>query len=206
MKFNFDPETHTYTLGEKVLPSVTQIIKPLEDFTGIPKDILAKAANWGTAVHEMIRLDIDKEFDITLLGDFSRKSLQPVLGAWYDFVTDRYKSFDDLGDNLVSCEDPNYHKSLKYAGTPDLVTKDAIIDIKTRKPKPFRDSVQIEAYNRMLGGGHAKRKLYVLWLKVDGTYEFQRIKKGQAWSVFRKMLDYYNLGLEIEKFKRLEKE
>ncbi|MCP5002438.1 MAG: hypothetical protein GY941_00575, partial [Planctomycetes bacterium] len=52
----FNKENHTYWLGDKQLPSVTQILSPLSDFDKIPKDVLKHKGDLGTEFHNIIHL------------------------------------------------------------------------------------------------------------------------------------------------------
>ena len=54
----FQMESHTYTLDEKKLHGVTDIVKWVfdETYDGIPADVLKRAAERGTAVHTACEL------------------------------------------------------------------------------------------------------------------------------------------------------
>lgn len=56
-KVFFDPISHTYLMGDKVLIGVTSLMKKhglSPDYSGIPQAVLNKAAEEGTAVHKEI--------------------------------------------------------------------------------------------------------------------------------------------------------
>jgi len=56
-KVKFDEFTHSYWMGEKELIGVTSLMKKhglSADYTGISPEVLAKAANRGTAIHKML--------------------------------------------------------------------------------------------------------------------------------------------------------
>ena len=57
-QFEFDPAAHRYTLGGIVLPSVTQILRGLDDFSNVPARVLEKARDRGNRVHAACNLDV----------------------------------------------------------------------------------------------------------------------------------------------------
>lgn len=58
----FDSEFHTYTLGKKILPSVTQILDDGE-YDNIDKEVLKYAQQRGTIIHEEIELYLKKHLE-----------------------------------------------------------------------------------------------------------------------------------------------
>ena len=80
----FDEATHTYTVGDTTLPSVTDIIKPLQEYAAIPAIILEHARQKGDATHHAIRLDHENDLDISTLDD----SIVPRYEAWLKFKQD----------------------------------------------------------------------------------------------------------------------
>lgn len=193
----FDPETHTYTLNGERLPSVTQILKPLYDFSAVPLDVLRRAAEFGNAVHKTVELylkdDLDEQnLDSALVG--------PLTGfkMWL-------MDYPQFAERVPDIETPQYHARLKYAGTPDLVYPDvAVIDLKSRPVNSLTDSIQLAAYDHF---GMGTRERYVLELKQDGTYVLTRVNKSKkeseaSWSKFRYLLDYYKMGEEIARWRK----
>lgn len=57
MEVFFYPETHTYKYGERVLPSVTTLLKDKygDKYANVQPDLLKRAAEYGTAVHKQIQ-------------------------------------------------------------------------------------------------------------------------------------------------------
>jgi len=124
----FDEETHTYTVGGEVLPSVTQILKAarLIDYSMIPQPILQAAARRGRAVHQVLELldndllDPASEIDAEIAG---------YVGAAIQFYRDT-----QFEPHLV--EFRNYHRTYRYAGTLDRTgimagRQRTIVDFKT---------------------------------------------------------------------------
>lgn len=188
-QFRFDPEQHRYFLGDEEMPSLSRILEPLNNFDGIPAGVLAAKAQAGTDIHETVRLWLDGTLDESKLAEGNKIALD-LFAEWFD-------SYLDAGD-LYEYETPTYHKKLKYGTTPDLVFEEAIVEIKTRKPMLYRDSVQLIAQAKCFPDFPPK-SLWVLSIDiVDRKYTFQKAEHKQAWGMFRKLLDKYNSDREFE--------
>jgi len=194
--FAFDETTHTYRLDGKVLPSVTTILKPLYDFSAVPRDILERARRFGNAVHKTIELYLNDDLDEDTLDE----PLYNCLLAFKLWQSDFYEYEITPSDNI---EQIGYHQKLLYCGTPDIETKTVIIDLKSRKCNPEIDGMQILAYDHMTGTG--QRDNYVLELKQDASYVFTPLnatakQRKENWSKFRYLLEYHNMGEEIKRW------
>jgi hypothetical protein len=195
MSFVFDEATHTYLLDGVRLPSVTQIMKPLYDFSSVPAEVLKRAGEFGTAVHKSVELHLWNDLDMETLDD----NLKGPLTAFISFQAGNHDL--SIPDRI---ETPFYHSKLNYAGTPDMEYITAIIDLKSRPVNLLTDSIQLAAYDHMTGDG--KRKRYVLELKQDGTYILTLVnptvkQSNEAWSRFRALLDYHNAGNLIKSWR-----
>lgn len=193
-EFIFNEELHRYTLNGVVLPSVTQILKPLHDFSCVPADVLRRACEFGTAVHKTVELYLRDDLDEDSLDE----PLYNCLLAYKAFEADHY----DVLDCSYQIETIQYHPKLKYAGTPDI-DGDVVIDIKSRPCNLLTDSIQLAAYDHFKSG---KRDRYVLELKQDASYVLTHVnptkKSGDlAWCRFRMLLDYHKMTQEIERWK-----
>lgn len=192
----FDETLHRYTLDGEVLPSVTQILKPLHDFSAIPADVLRRAADFGTAVHKTVELYLKDDLDEDSLDE----PLYNCLLAFKAFEADHY----DIFDETPVIEKIGYHPKLKYAGTPDLDFPSRVIDLKSRGANTLTDALQLCLYDHMTGNG--KREHFVLELYQDGAYSLVELnktakKRAESWSRARYLLDYYNATKEIERWK-----
>lgn len=124
----FDEVNHIYRRYGIIKPSVTQILQEagLIDFSAVPKEVLERASNFGTAVHKTTEL-----FDKNIL-DFSYVSnpIIPYLKAWQDFL-EIYKI------KILAIEKQFYCAKYDYCGTIDRIVysetlkKEILIDIKT---------------------------------------------------------------------------
>lgn len=163
----FDAETHTYRIGGQIVPSVTQVLSALNDFSRISPEVLENARALGTAVHRAIELDC--------AGDLDDASLHPDVAerveAWRKF---RF----GCGFRPAGNEVRVYSGRYGYAGTLDLfgsMGRDQIvIDIKATAALPETAGMQTAAYAQALretaGCGPVRRG--VLHLAAGGRWSF----------------------------------
>lgn len=154
-RVHFDTPKHIYTVDQKVIPSVTTIIKSETDVYGdyatIDQKILDNAANRGNAVHEAIERSI-------LEGEkawVEREDAQPYI--------DGYNSFIALKIMVpIASEIRTFHPDLGYAGTIDIMAlvygNPAIVDVKTTV------KLNVPACGLQLGG---YAQLLYWWTGID---------------------------------------
>ena len=111
MSLQFDDATHTYRLDGRVIPSVTQILKQVVDFSMVPPDVLERKCALGSALHMAIALDHEGDLD----EDSVDPAVRPYLDGWRKFVA-------DMGRALVihAAEVPMASKRYGYGVTPDI--------------------------------------------------------------------------------------
>jgi hypothetical protein len=121
----FNETTHTYTIGGRKLPSVTEIIKPLYGmFDFVDQELLDYKAEVGTAVHKAIELHIKNQLDI--------ESVQSPVFEYFN----QYLKWQAQSDWHSDLSEVRISSLLGYAGTLDIVARNiktsqtAIIDIK----------------------------------------------------------------------------
>lgn len=186
MRLAFDAETHTYTLDGQRLPSVTQVLAPLNDYSMVPPDVLEAAREFGRHVHEACDLHDRDELEWSSLDP----ALVPYVEGWRRFLA-------ESGAIVVASEQPIYHAKLGYAGTPDRVLAwrkgFAIPDIKsTSVVVPTvgpQTAAYAKAYQAMHGGREPAR--YCIQLRPDGTYKSFVRNDPADWSVFLSALNVY---------------
>lgn len=175
----FEPDGHIYTIGSAILPSVTQVMRPMSLmlYEGVPLDVMQNAADRGTRAHEQI-------------SNYIRYGLiepdedtQPYLDAFLEFESRYHPQF-------IASEYRVYHKTLMYAGTLDLAgfiepdDGDGIdlIDIKcTAQFHRIMLSTQLAGYAEAVKSHGVKiRKRYGLQLLREGNppYRFQEVPDG----------------------------
>ena len=160
----FEPVSHTYAYNGVVLPSVTQILAPITDWSFLSDEDKAWYADRGTAVHTATALD-----DLgDLVEESVHESIRGYLESWRGLLR-------DASIELLSVEERVCHPALGYAGTLDrraLVNKrHAVIDIKAGV-KLASHGVQVHGYKR--AWNHWPPKLehiqtcYTAYLQKDG--------------------------------------
>jgi hypothetical protein len=73
-QLQFDAGAHVYSVRGKRVPSVTQILRPIINFDGVPPDVLAAAAEFGTHAHMAC--------DLYNRGELDEASLDPALAPY----------------------------------------------------------------------------------------------------------------------------
>nr|MDA8162799.1 hypothetical protein [Desulfobacteraceae bacterium] len=161
----------------------------------VPAIRLEAARNWGVALHRMCELYLKDDLDEDTLDE----PLRPVLWGLKSWLSER----PDGWLKSARLEEPSFNSRLKYAGTPDIVTPEVVIDVKSRPANMLIDSIQVVAYDKMDGGDREHR---ILVLHEDGSYQYQRVnstkaKRNLAWSRFRHILELHKMKMEVLKWK-----
>lgn len=188
--FRFDPETHSYFLGERRLIGVTEAIQAagLTDFSCIDPAVLDRAAERGKAVHAACHYLDEGDLD---WGTVSTE-IEPYVRAWEKFRFDVPVEWSDV-------ENPLYHATSGLAGTPDRISTlpgKTVTDIKTYRPNEVT-GIQLAAYSFLRFGPQPAfdvPKRWGVWLKDDGKYILTEFKDRGDEAVFM-------AALTIAKFK-----
>lgn len=190
--FHFDAVAHKYYLGDRLLPSVTEVCRPLYDFSEIKPEVLQYAAERGTAVHLACELH-DR-------GSLDRKSIDPAI-AGYVAAWISYRADVDCEWDII--EQPMHHPRLLYAGTPDRIGtvdgKRAVIDIKTTSVMSPAVGVQLAGYQMMepVDASKAQNVLRVaVQLRKDGTYRTHQFDSRGDSMTFLSLLNIHNWRLK----------
>lgn len=193
-ELRFEEEGHIYSLhyedgAVEVIPSVSEIVKPLEDYSQVHPVTLAKASEYGTNVHKAIELWLNGLLDEERLDE---GLVKPLCGF--------KRFFEPHAGAKFLVEERHYHPKLKYAGTIDLEIVGVLIaDYKTRKYNPIVDPVRLAAYKAMRPE-FPPLETDVLEIDIDGNCKLINAHHRQAWGVFRKLLDFYKRKKEFETF------
>jgi hypothetical protein len=185
-ELKFDAAAHRYTLGGKILPSVTQVLQLLDQFEDVPPAVLEEARRRGEHVHAVTELDDRGELDEASVNH----ALAPYLEAWRRFRR-------DSGFVPTRIEDRVVHRHLGYAGTLDrlgtLRGRPALVDIKSGlKPKSVgaQTAAYLEAW--MLNSGARRRPVrYCVQLNPDG-YRLHVLDDPADWPLFISCLNLHN--------------
>lgn len=184
----FDDLAHVYRLSGVVIPSVTQILRPLHDFRMIDPAVLQAKAEIGTAVHRAAELldndDLDEE------SDDGRAALESIAGYLAG-----YKKFKaEKRPVVIENETRLYHPLHRYAGTIDRryeIEGDVWdVDLKSTVAMSPIVGLQTAAYTEMFkANGHkAKARRGALQLFPDGKYKLWEFKDPADFAVFLSLL------------------
>ena len=200
----FDEELHRYYLNGEELPSVTRILKPLNDFYGIPPEVLQHAADRGTAIHKAIELYVQGTLDEDSLCD----EIKPYFAGFKKFVAEKQPKF-------VMSEQRVYHPDMRYAGCLDLALKMPslyVIDVKNTAAISPSWAIQLLAYQEAAIAcpdtwttsteelGCANRA--VLWLKNTGKYQLVSFAKkdyARDLALFKTLLNAVHAEAKMHK-------
>lgn len=167
---------HTYSLGDLILPSVSEIIKPLSTkiYGDIDDMFLQSAAQRGTNVH----FDIEQFLKTGWMPTLDENT-EGYLKAFFKAYDEQIKGIDGERFSELKIHSP----SMLYAGTLDLMIVDndnnaTIIDFKTTvKKHPKLWSVQLTGYKKIIEEiGINVKQMFVLQLKKDGKYELVELE------------------------------
>lgn len=181
---SFDDAKHEYRYGGKVVPSVTQILKPVSpDFSLVPADTLERARKLGNAV--------DATITLYELNDLDEESLSPLLRSYLDAWLE-FKSATKFVVEAVQLR--VYNERFAYAGTLDVMGRFpsgslAVIDVKRTMAVPRHAGPQTAAYAEALG---RKAERFAMHLKPrdDGSisWRLEPLKSAEDWNVFMSCL------------------
>jgi hypothetical protein len=188
MRLEFEPVGHVYRLNGVRVPSVTDVVSMLEDFSGIPPAVLETARVFGGHVHDAVALDIRGVLDWSNLA----APLVPYLNAWRRFVA-------DSGIVITASELRVAHAKLGYAGRLDLKgllnKAPAIIDVKSGE-MPASVGPQTAGYEEALSAafGIKVRRRFCLQLNPAFScgYKLHSLDKRTDWTTFVSALNVWN--------------
>lgn len=181
MRLIFIEEGHRYLLDGVEIPSVTQIIKPLYDFSGISQARLDYASERGTAVH--------KATELSDMDDLDEDALDPVIVPYLD----AWKKFRfEMGVEIIGMEQQLYSTTHKYAGTFDriaVIDGDSwLLDIKATASLSPAVGVQLAGY----AGLTTVKRRGAVQLLPSGEYRLKEYSSKSDWPTFLSLLTVFN--------------
>lgn len=182
----FNEERHEYRWNGKVVPSVTQILSSMMDFSMVNPEVLRRAQLLGTYVHRTTELYDKDDLDIDALPD----EIKPYLDAWIKFKKECEFEPETIELKL-------YHKQLGFSGTSDrtgLVRgRRAVIDIKKMLSLGPVIGMQLAAYQSLHSlEGEKILDRYALGLRPDGTYRMVPYADPSDYPAFLSLLTIRN--------------
>ena len=187
MNIQFNEERHEYSVNGLIVPSVSEIIRPLM------VDVAEKGKPWlrdiaaarGTRIHEAtMLLDYGEEVEVD-------PDIAGYLKAYQRFL-------DDYNPKWEGIETIVYHDGLGYAGTIDrygiVDGRKAVVDIKTGAYNKYPMCAQLGAYITALAKmtGFRAENAFDLMLSKDGTYQIKYIDHVAS-SLFVDCLSIYDI-------------
>lgn len=160
----FDPEPHVYRFQGAAVPSVTQVLKPIENWDFLDEEAKAFYSARGTEVHRATALnDMDD-----LVEDSVDQDIRGYLTSWRLLLKNQ-----DL--KILSVEEQVYHPLLRIAGTMDrrmlIKRRLAVLDIKAGV-KLASHGVQVFGYRRLYNHGRKNAEhildCYTAYLDKEG--------------------------------------
>lgn len=172
----FDEASHTYRHGGALVPGVTQILAPLVNLAGIPRDVLEAKRRLGQDVHYACQLLDEDDLDESSVDD----NVAPYVAAYRRFKV-------DTGALVLLNEHQVFEPALRYAGTLDRVLvlnrQRWLVDLKTCISTPIAVGPQTAAYLRALRAPDVTHR-GALRLRPDGTYRLDPLTGADDWSTF----------------------
>jgi hypothetical protein len=180
--FHFEPKSHVYTVDGEVLPSVTDILRPLSDefYGGIPLATLAAAAERGRRADLACQLIDEDDLDDASVED----DIAPRVIAYRKFLA-------ETGAVAFETARSRYHPEHRYAGTLDVVLRFphrgvlALVDRKCVATIIATVYPQLAAYDELRRREQQQNpeilpcdELGVLQLRDDGTYRYLVARAG----------------------------
>ena len=184
MIVTFEPARHEYRIDGRLVPSVTQVLEPLNDFGAVPAEVLDRAAEFGTHVHQAIALMLRNDLDWSSLdGD-----LEPYVRQAEKFIVESRLQ-------VLAAERVVANARLGYAGTLDLLAywkrNHCVIDWKTGA-LPRTVGPQTAAYQAAVGKLDPNpRKRYCVQLTRE-RYVVHALDDPADLSVFTSALNLYH--------------
>jgi hypothetical protein len=188
VNLQLDPVAHRYRLDGAEVPSVTQVLRGLYDFSDLRPGVLEHKRQIGEALHRAIELDLKDDLDIS--------TLDPGLVGYFDGWT-RFRR-ETRFEYLLS-ERQVASKKFRYAGTLDMGGlidgAESLIDGKTTAALHPAVALQTAAYLNAaseMGLIRSNARRYALRLKPDGTYVLDQHSDRNDFAVFLSCLSLHN--------------
>lgn len=183
----FNEERHEYRLDGAVVPSVTEIIKPLSDFSNVPEEQREFKRQIGKALDAAITLYERQDLDFDTLDE----QVLPFFEAWLAFKK-------DTGFRVILNQVIVFSRKLRFAGTldilgtrtPDSPNPDELIDTKCVWTMDPATGVQTAGYGIACfeSLGIRLKKRGGVQLLRDGTYRYHQYTHPNDENVFKACL------------------
>ena len=189
LSLEYNPEIHEYKIDGKIVPSVTQLL-PFKKSDFVSEEDLEFARQEGLYIHDCIDV-------------WNRtKTVQDetIVEPYLEFLSDAEKRFG----KLVASENQLGSSRLKFAGTPDLVFEDAIVDIKRTFYDRKIHALQCSAYgvlakeNKLIK--KTKNNLIFVIDRDLRQFRTHSVFDAQAEQIFISLVQKWHIERQFEKY------
>jgi CRISPR/Cas system-associated exonuclease Cas4 (RecB family) len=184
----FDSVNHIYKYNNKAVPSVTQLIPKGDWMNYVSKSDMEKAQIEGTANHAKVE-------------NYIKKGINPdsYLLTFSEFLNEHQYLYTNIGA-LVETEKKMY-SNYGFAGTPDLIFENAIVDLKRTIGNKKHHSLQLAGYAVLAkeGGYGDIKKWYIIEIK-NGKYRLVNVYNPQAISIFLSLVKKYKIDRSFNNY------
>lgn len=181
MPNRFDKETHTYYINGIPVPSITQLMPEKEFF--VSPERLEETRKEGEDNHSLIKMYLDT-------GEIFN---EPMLFALDIMLKEHEKEFG----KKVLWETPLYSEHWMFAGTPDLIMENAIIDFKRSFSNKYYHSLQLAAQYLLYG---TEITNWYIAVYKNSKFKLYPVYQPEADSMFLKLVDKYYIDQSINKY------
>jgi hypothetical protein len=191
VSLQFDKVSHTYRVDGRLVPSVTQVLDPLLELDGVPRDVLEAARIFGQHVHEACHLLVRGELDWSRLSP----ALVPYIEGARNFLR-------ECGIVVIASElalsgcDAGVASAgtLDFAGILPREDIESIFDWKSTSAVPRTVGPQTAAYERFYRAkrGGRQRKRFCVQLRDDRTYRLIPLTDPADWNIFLSALNLHH--------------
>lgn len=188
----FDSQNHTYTLDGRQLSGITSLLDRQlfkDKYSGIPEEILRKAAERGTYIHQCCEL-VDEGFPC----DSSEALNYLELKSKYNLVVEESEYLVSDNENYASCIDKVYRYNEDTFSLGDIKTTYKL------DKEYVQWQLSIYAYLFELQNPEAKvASIFAIWLRGD-THQLVDLDRIPSENV-RMLLEADSNGLQYEESK-----
>ena len=183
--FEYNDERHEYKFDGVILPSVTQVL-PKFDF------------HCSAAVLEAARVEgIDNHSKIKMYLDTGENFDDAYIVAFQKFILD---NTDTLG-KLKSYEQNLYSVKHKFAGCPDIVFENAIIDVKRNIYDARQHALQLAGYSILCSENQiAKNKIWLIAYHDGIDFKFKNVYNEYAETIFLELVRKWYIDKNVETY------
>jgi len=171
---------------------VSDVLKIISKYDGVPEDKLIAAAEKGTAIHSWLT-----SYLLSQKGDFP-VTLDDLQEDYQSYGTHFLEWVDAIGEHEVyAMEERFYDEDLMITGEVDLIIKKdnkyTLIDVKTTYAKGKDWGLQLAAYAYLVMRNRSISfdDLQILHLKKDGEYKIYSYDFQEHFPIFMKCYDLY---------------